>query len=380
MVGWELPPFNSGGLGVACFYLAQELSKKIDLTFTLPYKLKIDKVNFKLIFASPYVKKISGYLNIFFPLNDEILNLVLTYAERILEVYKENPDIIHGHDWFSGPCVYFLSKYFNKPSFIHIHSTEIERTGNNPNPLIFNIEKDYFSKIDYLLPVSDLTKEILVKIYKLPENKIFVLPNGFNWENQNGNLPYYLLNLKKEGWQIVIFVGRLTLQKGPDYLIKAIPWVKKFLPKTKFVFVGSGDMFPYLVKLSYDLNVNEDVIFTNFLRNENLWGVYQVSDLLIVPSVSDPFALVPLEGLNNNVPILISSTTGVGYYLNNILKFNFWDIKELANKIICLLKYKKMTNLYLINSKTEAKQKFCWSKTANKLIELYKNAINSVLF
>lgn len=375
MLGWELPPFNSGGLGVACFYLAQELNKKIDLTFTLPTKLPIKKVPFKVIFAENYYKKISGYLEKYSWFDNEILNLVFSYGQRILNVYKEKPDIVHGHDWFSGPGVSFLKEHFNIPSFLHIHSTEIERTGNNPHPIIYQIEKEYFTKADYLLPVSDLTKEVLIKIYNIPDNKIFVLPNGFYWSEENGSLPSYLLNLKKEGWQIILFVGRLTLQKGPDYLLRAIPLVKKILPKTKFVFVGSGDMFPILIKLTSELQLQENVIFTNFLRDEKLSGIYQTADLLVVPSVADPFGLVPLEGLNNNVPVIVSKTTGVGYYLNNMMKFDFWDLKELANKIIGVLKYQKMKRLYLINSKIEAQNKFCWSKTANQLLNLYQKCL-----
>jgi glycosyltransferase involved in cell wall biosynthesis len=375
MIGWELPPFNSGGLGVACFHLAKELNKKINLTFVLPQKLPLKETPFKVIFASDFIKKISSYLETNYLIDQDLYNLVFSYGERILNVYKEKPNIIHGHDWFSAPAVYFLKNYFKVPSFIHIHSTEVERTGNNPNPIIFQIEKEYFSKADYILPVSHLTKEVLIKNYQIPEEKIFVLPNGFEWIKNNTYQPNYLLNLKKDGWQIVLFVGRLTLQKGPDYLIKAIPLVKKFLPKTKFIFTGSGDMLNYLVKLCYELKIYDSVIFTNFLRDEKLYGLYSLADILVVPSVADPFGLVPLEGLNYDLPVIVSKTTGVGYYLNNIMKFDFWDIKEMANKIIGLLKYKTMTNLYLLNLKKEAQEKFSWSKTADQLINLYSKCL-----
>ncbi len=372
MVGWELPPFNSGGLGVACFHLAKELSKKIDLTFTLPSKLPITSVPFKVIFASNYFKKNLGYIEAKYFFNDSTYELVFSYGERILAVYREKPDIVHGHDWLSLPATFFLKEYFNVPALLHVHSTEIERTGNSPNPIIFDIEINYFQKVDYLLPVSDLTKEILIKIYHIPENKIFTLPNGFEWGENPSRLPSYLINLKKEGWQIVLFVGRLVLQKGPDYLLQTIPWVKKVMPKTKFIFVGSGDMFPYLIKLANELAVQENVIFTNFLRNKELWGIYQISDVLVVPSVADPFGLVPLEGVNQNIPVIISKTTGVGCYLNHILKFDFWDIKEMANKIIGILKYKNLKNCYLWNLRSEAQLKFDWSKTANNLCDFYQ--------
>jgi len=375
MIGWELPPFNSGGLGVACFYLAKELNKKVDLIFTLPQRLPINNTPFKVIFASDFIKKFSSYLEKKHFIDHNLYDLIFSYGPRILSVYQEKPDILHSHDWFSGPAVHFLKEYFNVPSFLHVHSTEIERTGNNPHPIIFQIEKEYFAKADYLLPVSDLTKEVLVKIYNISEEKIFVLPNGFSWEKNNLEFSNYLLNLKKEGWNIILFVGRLTLQKGPDYLLRAVPLVKKFLPQTKFVFVGSGDMFSKLIKLTYELGVQENVIFTNFLRDEKLYGIYSLADLLVVPSVADPFGLVPLEGLNYDVPVIISKTTGVGYYLNNIMRFDFWDIREIANKIVGILKYQKMRNLYLINSKIESQQKFCWTKTVDKLINLYQKCL-----
>jgi len=375
MIGWELPPFNSGGLGVACFYLAKELNKKIDLTFTLPIKLPIKQTPFKVLFTETEYQKLEGYFSRYYPISNDILDLIFTYAERILKSYKEKPDIIHGHDWFSAPAVYLLQEFYKVNGFIHVHSTEVERTSNNPHPVIYQIEKEYFQKINYLLPVSDLTKEILIKAYQINEKKIFTLPNGFEWIRNNYQIADYLENLKKDGWQIVLFVGRLTLQKGPDYLIKAIPLIKTKLPKTKFVFVGSGDMFPQLVSLAYDLKVSQDIIFTSFLREEKLFGIYKSADVLVVPSVADPFGLVPLEGLNNDLPILISKTTGVGYYLNHILKFDFWDIKEMANKIIGLLKYEKMKNEYLSNSQKEAKEKFCWSKTANQLISIYNKCL-----
>lgn len=380
MVGWELPPFNSGGLGVACFYLAKELNKLVDLTFSLPQKLPINSTPFKIIFASSYLsKKIKGGyftgLTKFLSVDNDILKLIFTYGERLLEEYQEKPNLIHGHDWLTAPATVFLKNYFQVPALLHIHSTEIERTGNNPNPIIYQIEKEYFQKADYLFPVSDLTKDVLIKIYHLPQEKIFTLPNGFEWTKQNSELSSYLLNLKKQGWQIVLFVGRLTLQKGPDYLIQTIPLVKKFLPKTKFVFVGHGDMFPQLVKMTYELNLQENVIFTSFLRDEKLAGIYSLADLLVVPSVADPFGLVPLEGLNHNIPVIVSRTTGCGYYLNNMLRFDFWDTKEMANKIVGILKYQKMKNLYLNNLQNEAILKFDWSKTAQNLYSFYQKCL-----
>lgn len=378
MIGWELPPFNSGGLGVASFFLAKELSKKIDLTFVLPYDLPLNNLPFKVIFASNKISKITGYYSRFrLSVNREILELVFSYGQRILEVYKEKPDIVHGHDWFSGPAVIFLSNYFKVPSLIHVHSTEIERTGNNPNPIIYQIEKEYFSQADFLLPVSDLTKEVLINVYKIPKEKLFVLPNGFDWSQKECLVPNYLNYLKANDYKIVLFVGRLVLQKGPDYLLRTLPYVKKFFPRIKYVFVGSGDMFSELVKLTYELNSWENVLFTNFLREKELWGVYSLADILVVPSVADPFGLVPLEGINFYLPVITSYQTGVGNYLSLMMKFNFWDVKEMANKIVGILRYNKMKEEYLKAIHLEAKNKFDWQKTANQLLNFYQSVIKS---
>lgn len=372
MIGWELPPFNSGGLGVACYFLAKELSKKLDLTFTLPENLPIKNIPFKVLFASKEIIKIKGYFEKYkFSFDQNLLSLIFSYTERILAVYKEKPDFVHGHDWFTAPATYFLGKYFNVPTLIHVHSTEIERTGGNPNPIIFQIEKEYFSKIDKILPVGELTKNMLINRYGIQPEKIFVLPNGFEWSAKETIIPQYLKYLKDNNWKIVIFVGRLVLQKGPDYFLRTLPLVKKYFPKTKYIFIGSGDMFLDLIRITKELKVEENVIFTSFLREEKLWGVYSLADVLVVPSVADPFGLVVLEGINFNLPVIASRQTGVGYYLNHLMKFEFWDTREMANKIISLLKYDKMNKEYRKNIYFEAKSKFDWQKTAEKLYNLY---------
>ena len=376
MIGWELPPFNSGGLGVACFYLAKELSKKIDLIFSLPFKLPLNNLPFKVIFASDKYFKAKGYYETFLlHLDKDLLSLVFSYGERILSVYREKPDLVHGHDWFSAPATIFLSNYFNVPSLIHVHSTEIERTGNNPNPIIFKIEKEYFKKADYLIVVGEFTKNVLINVYEIPQEKIFVLPNGFDWGDKEKKIPFYIRYLKENEWKIVLFVGRLVLQKGPDYFLYTLPLVKKFVPKVKYVIVGSGDMFFDLVKIVKNYHVEENVLFTNFLRDKDLWGVYSLADLLVVPSVADPFGLVPLEGINFYLPVIVSYQTGVGYYLNHMMKFNFWDVKEMANKIVGILKYESLRKEYIKNLFYETKTKFDWRKSADELFHFYSKIL-----
>jgi glycosyltransferase involved in cell wall biosynthesis len=375
MIGWELPPFNSGGLGVASYYLALHLSKKVNLIFTLPKKLPIKNCPFKILFADNEIKIIEGYLKYKGIIVNGFLEEVLTYGIRLLQKIKEEKikvDIIHAHDWLGGVAGTFLKDNLNKPLIIHVHATEIERTGNNPNPLIYHLEKECFSKANLIITVSHLTKQIVSEFYGIPPSKIIPLPNGIDLEIPPNKIPQFILELKKHGYKIVLFVGRLVLQKGPDYFIKTLKYVSKFIPKVKYVIAGTGDMFPSLIKIAYEDGVLDKIIFAGFLRDEELWGVYKYSDLLVAPSVFDPFGLVPLEAIKLNVPVIISKTTGLGNYLDHCFKVDFWDIKQMANYIVGTLKYSPLRTELISNSFREL-YKFNWEDRANKLVEIYSS-------
>jgi len=373
MIGWELPPFNSGGLGVASYYLALHLSKKINLIFTLPKKLPIKNCPFKILFADNEIKIIEGYLKYKGIIVNGFLEEALTYGIRLFQKIKEEKikiDIIHAHDWLGGVAGIFLKDNLNKPLIIHVHATEIERTGNNPNPLIYHLEKECFSKANLIITVSHLTKQIVSEFYGIPPSKIIPLPNGIDLEIPPNKIPQFILELKKHGYKIVLFVGRLVLQKGPDYFIKTLKYVSKFIPKVKYVIAGAGDMFPSLIKIAYEDGVLDKIIFAGFLRDEELWGVYKYSDLLVAPSVFDPFGLAPLEAIKLNVPVIISKTTGLGNYLDHCFKVDFWDVKQMANYIIGTLKYSPLRSELVSNSFREL-YKFDWEDRANKLVEIY---------
>jgi glycogen synthase len=374
MIGWELPPFNSGGLGVACYYIASYLSKKIKLIFSLPKKLPINKVNFDLIFADEEVKILESYKNFkkYIPL--EIFEEVLTYGYRLLEkIKKENIDfdIIHAHDWLGGLAGIYLKENLKKPLIVHIHSTEIERTGNNPNLAIYNIEKEILQKADLIISVSNLTKNIINKNYEIKEDKIFVLYNGIDLNPNEYEIIPYILNLKNENYKIILFVGRLVLQKGPDYLLSTIKYVTTYIPKVKYIFAGSGDMLDSLIKKAYYENLLNYVIFAGFLREKELWSLYKLSDVLVMPSVFDPFGLVALEAIKFKLPIIISKTSGVGENLNNCLKVDYWDIKKMSNYITGILKYEPLKNEISNNLYNELK-KFDWEDRVNELLKIYQ--------
>jgi glycosyltransferase involved in cell wall biosynthesis len=378
MIGWELPPFNSGGLGVACYYLASHLSQKINLIFSLPYKLPINDSPFSIIYPDNEIKKtINPYITLKIGLDNNLLLNVLNYGPRLYEKIKNlknHIDLIHAHDWLAGVAGIYLKNKLNKPLIIHIHSTEIERTGNNPHPLIYSLEKEIFHQADKLIAVSHLTKKILKNFYDIDENKIEVVYNGIDLKIPSWRIINFLQDLKNNNYQIVLFVGRLVLQKGPDYLMKTLKYVSQYLKKVKYIFVGSGEMLNDLIKIAYYDNVIDKVIFAGFLREEELWSVYYLSDLLVVPSVFDPFGLVPLEGIKFKKPVIISKTTGVGEYLNHCLKVDYWDIKKMANYIVGLLKYDQLNNELSQNAQQEL-TKFDWQERINQILNIYQSLV-----
>jgi len=378
MIGWELPPFNSGGLGVACYYLASHLSQKINLIFSLPYKLPINDSPFSIIYPDNEIKQtINPYVTLKIGLDNNLLLNVLNYGPRLYEKIKNlknHIDLIHAHDWLAGVAGIYLKNKLNKPLIIHIHSTEIERTGNNPHPLIYSLEKEIFHQAEKLIAVSHLTKKILKNFYDIDENKIEVVYNGIDLKMPSWRIINFLQDLKNNNYQIVLFVGRLVLQKGPDYLMKTLKYVSQYLKKVKYIFVGSGEMLNNLIKIAYYDNVIDKVIFAGFLREEELWSVYYLSDLLVVPSVFDPFGLVPLEGIKFKKPVIISKTTGVGEYLNHCLKVDYWDIKKMANYIVGILKYDQLKNELSQNAQQEL-TKFDWQERVNQILNIYQSLV-----
>jgi glycosyltransferase involved in cell wall biosynthesis len=380
ILGWELPPFNSGGLGVASLFLTLHLKNFIpEITFALPAKLPLQNLPFKIIFASEIITNQnfipSGYLILEdAPLPTFLKDLISSYGPKLYQMIKNNtPKIIHAHDWFTAPAGVYLKSKLKVPAVIHVHSTEVERTGGNPSHFIYQIEKNHFSKFDRVLAVGPITKDILIHEYKIPEEKVKVVPNGMIWEeNEFHRMPKYFERLKDYGFKFVLFVGRIVLQKGPDYLLRAAPLVLQKCPKTKFCFVGSGDMQNYLIHLAHELKVADDLFFVGFLREGELAGMYHIGDVLVVPSVFDPFGLVPLEGILHGLPVITSKTTGVSHFLHHIMTFDFWDIKEMANKIVGLLNYPVLKSEYYKNLSLEAKEKFCWRKSAEAVFNIYK--------
>ena len=388
MVGWELPPFNSGGLGEACYGLAKALSKKgVDIDFVLPYHINVKSNFMNILYANdrsdpkkimgPYLtytqwlKSVkSGKVNSF-----DYLSQVLEYAENIVNIAKKSDaDIIHAHDWLTYPAGIACQNIMNKPLVSHVHATEFDRTGGHyPNPIVYSIEKRGMEYADRVISVSQFTKNIVINNYNINPGKISVVHNGIE-EISKKHFPPALSAMKEMGYKVVLYLGRITLQKGPEYFVRAAKRVTDYEDKVIFVVTGSGDMQEQMMNEAAYEGLLDKMVFTGFLRGEERDQIYQTADLYVMPSVSEPFGITPLEAVVNGTPVLVSKQSGVSEVLRNALKVDFWDTEEMANKIIAVLKYSSL-KLDLKKESSKELPNVTWEKSAEKCIGVYNQLI-----
>ncbi|NQU78478.1 glycosyltransferase family 4 protein [Candidatus Woesearchaeota archaeon] len=403
MFGWEFPPFKSGGLGTACYDLTKGLSRQgLDVTFVMPTAPKKADAEFvNLLGANNFagkvkIRKISSILTpyqSFSSYSEELKKLgtdyvknsndkevygnnlyteVMRYSAAGSEIAEETDcDVIHMHDWMTYQAGINAKEHNKKPLVAHIHATEYDRTGGNPNKIISNIERNGLVKADVVIANSHFTKNNVIKHYGINPDKIEVVHWGIDSDN-----PHYNINQKspfnKE--KIVLFLGRITIQKGPDYFVETASKVLKYEPNTKFVVAGSGDMFERMVNRADELDILDRFIFTGFLRGADVHRAFQMADLYVMPSVSEPFGLVALEALKNGTPILISKQSGVSEVVTHALKVDFWDTDEMTNKIVNILKYSELREELKQNSFREVQQ-FNLDKPAEKTRQVYEKVI-----
>ena len=403
MFGWEFPPIKSGGLGTACYDLTKGLSHQgIDVTFVMPNAPEgTDSKFVKLVGANNFAKKIkirkiSSILSPYqsFSSYDEALKHmklsaklktnsndiygqdlyteVLRYSLAANEIAEEEQcDVIHVHDWMTYQAGINAKKISGKPLVAHIHATEFDRTGGNPNQIISHLEYNGLLEADIIIANSNFTKNNVIKHYGINPAKIEVVHWGIDPDN-----PHYCANQKSpfRDEKVVLFLGRITLQKGPDYFIEAANNVLKYVPNTKFVVAGSGDMFERMINRADELGILDRFVFTGFLNGEDVHKAFQMADLYVMPSVSEPFGLVALESLKNGTPILISKQSGVSEVVNHALKVDFWDIGEMTNKIVNVLNYPELLDELKDNSTREIEH-FNLDVPAQKTREIYEKVI-----
>lgn len=395
MFGWEFPPHNSGGLGTACFGLTRSLARaRAGITFVLPKRVNAGADWLKMCFADlpdvaghgitanlyPYITSESYArerrgLPPVYGLN--LIDEVRRYGFLAGEIAAtESFDIIHAHDWLSFPAGVAAKKVSGKPLVVHVHATEFDRTGGaGVNQDVYHIEREGMHFADAIVAVSQWTKNLIVRHYGISPKKVTVVHNGIDATDYRP-LPDRLAALKRAGEKIVLFVGRITLQKGPDYFIRAAKRVLELEPKVYFIIAGSGDMESQVLREAAALGIADRVIFTGFVRGAELDALYQSADLYVLPSVSEPFGITPLESLVNGTPVIISYQSGVAEVLRHALKVDFWDTEELANQIITVLRHPSLHRTLKQYGGEEVRQ-VTWTAAAEKCLGLYHSLLCS---
>lgn len=420
MFGWEFPPHITGGLGTACLGLTQGLAKKnVEIIFIVPKVFgDEDKSAIKLVAAEDIdmshskVELETFWRNIHYL---EISSNIIPYVDpeeyqRLIEqsefdktIKKESTttrrfkfsgkygvnlmeevtryaliatnlavnqkfDIIHAHDWLTYPAGIAAKMISGKPLVIHVHATEFDRSGENINKNVFEIERRGMELADRVITVSNLTRNIVITKYGIPEEKVTTVHNAVNFDNEFNADEF----TKKVPEQIVTFLGRITYQKGPDYFVEAANKVLKKNKNVRFVMAGSGDMLNRMIRRVAELGISHKFHFTGFLRGSDVNRMFQMSDVYVMPSVSEPFGISPLEAMRSNVPVIISKQSGVAEVLKFALKIDFWDIDAMADSIYGLLNYKALSNFFIKYGQQEVNN-LKWENAADGVKGIYES-------
>lgn len=392
--GWDFPPLKNGGLGIACMGLTSELSHLgEDIVFVLPRTQSVDSSN-RFIFADVENIKLRGILSPLIPYTSSrsrlyrtlpdgttsmyshnLIEEVYRYASKAALIAKEEEfDLIHAHDWTSYLAGLAAREVSGRPLILHVHATSFDQAGGQSvDPEIYKIEKHAFEGADGIIAISRYTKNIIVEMHGVDPEKIYVVHNGC-FESEYSKLEPVLKNLKEQGKKIVLYHGRITIQKGPDYFVRAARRVVDVDPDVIFVISGWGDLEAQVMDQVASYGLSKNVIFAGALWDEERDRMYQAADLVVMPSVSEPFGLIPFESIAHGTPALISKQSGVSEVLTHVLKVDFWDIEEMANKILAAVRYRSMNDQLVTLGRLELKQ-LSWKRAAEKVVEVYKKVL-----
>ncbi|KJE49254.1 MULTISPECIES: glycosyltransferase family 4 protein [Acidiplasma] len=375
VIGWELPPAFSGGLGVHTINIFSIINKIFDVTLYIPdvsglypyypFRVKRVKTNYKIneknIRNESYYTGFDGIK--FHDFNEKIKY----YNEMVVDQFDPETDIIHCHDWITFEAGIELKERYNKPLVITVHSTEIDRSGNFfPQKYIMDIERRGIKYADRIIAVSEYTQKMIIKYYNADPKKIYVVHNGI--DNTFINMPQKSYDLYRN----ILYFGRITTQKGPRFFLDAAYRVIKKFPDIKFTFAGTGDQEPEMRRITGELGINRNVIFRGFVSfNEQIY-YYKNSDVFLLPAVSEPFGMSVIEAMSTGTPAIISYTTGVGEALHNVFRSDYWDTELLSEYIISMLLHRGLRETMGINGQIEAR-KFTWESAAIKTMEVYRS-------
>ena len=396
MLGWELPPHNSGGLGVACLNMARALSRQgIDIDFVVPYEAEHPDTKFMHVLHATHLDPIHRYgggayssmeidkkqiPSIDHPDMLSIRDIQKCYQDFVNKYLMEyKPDLVHAHDWLTYEAGVLAKKNYGIPLVAHVHATEFDRAGmRRGNPLIHEIEKEGLMMADKIIAVSESTKRIIHEKYHIPLNKIDVIYNSLDEAYYKSDYKYddslhkYALSLKKQGYTIISTVGRFTIQKGLDFYMNAAARAVHKNPKLMFIFAGDGEERNHLIARSADLGISKNVIFTGFIRGRKLRDIYSVSDIFVMSSISEPFGLTALEAAHHGDALILTNQSGVSEVIWSAMKYDFWDENKLADEILSIAKNPALKNS-LQNNVREEYVKISWDKIAKKCEKIYNS-------
>jgi len=295
------------------------------------------------------------------------------YARFVVERCRDMDfDVIHAHDWLTYPAGIALARVTGRPLVVHVHSTEFDRSGEHVNQAVYNIERRGMHAAVRVVTVSMLTRNICSNRYAVPVAKCEVVYNGVDLDPRSAGLT----TIGRRD-RIVLYFGRITMQKGPEYFVQAAKRVLEKVEDVKFVVAGSGDQAQRMISLAAELGIGHKVLFTGFLRGKDIPRVFSMADLYVMPSVSEPFGIAPLEALGHRVPVLISRQSGVSEVLVNALKVDFWDVDDMANKIIAVLRHPPLQRT-LVDHGFDEVRGLTWEGAAKRCIGVYRGAMQAV--
>lgn len=394
MLGWELPPHNSGGLGVACYHMSRALAQKgATIEFVVPYAAPHPEIQHMTIHAAtklqPYARYggMGAYDSQHFGASVEKGDVMHGFSIRDVQyrytkfVEQMAPgkkfDAIHAHDWLTMEAGMKAKQLTGAPLIVHVHATEYDRSGQQAgNPVVHEIEQQGLMMADRIIAVSAITKGIIVHRYGIPADKIEVVHNALDASTLEGydydrSTYKYLELLKTEGYTIVGTLTRLTVQKGLTQFLRAAARASEKYPKLVFLLAGDGEQRDELIRLSAEYGIADKVFFTGFVRGKQWRDAYSVIDVFVMSSVSEPFGLTALEAAHHNSALIISKQSGVGEVLSHILRYDFWDTDRLADQIVGIAASKTLKSSLAIGVKQEY-TRLSWDDVAAKCLELYK--------
>lgn len=405
MLGWELPPHNSGGLGVACYHLAKALSDRgAAIDFVLPQRLSgYPETDFMKVLAVDDDQSISdtpaptlpsayaGLCSVCQTRGEcshgalrDIFGLQRDYEKYVRRlVAKQKPDVIHAHDWLTLEAGIAAKQASGAPLIAHVHATEFDRAASSyGNPIIHDIEQTGLMMADRIIAVSAATKKLIVDRYQIPADKIDVvhnsaatLPDLSEVEAVQYN---YLKAMRADGYLVVSTIGRLTMQKGLRFFLEAAAKANARLERFVFVMAGDGEQRDELIELSADLGIADKVIFLGFIRGVAWRRMYEISDVFVMSSVSEPFGLTALEAAQCGTAISLTKQSGVAEILSQALQYDYWDVDKLADQLVNLAGSTSLRADLADNAKHQVDQ-LSWDQTAERLMAAYQRLSPGVI-